>query len=601
MTKTELFLKKSPLYPALVLENYFSNKKRRLLIRVTKYLIYSIPIIIILTVFFGNINLTSPNNIFDLIIEKLIGIVMVCLGGYILMQMFEAYFGSIYYLEYVAKNKYNSKDLYTFSAGRILIRVDRDNLLTGLLKSQSIGRRIIDRLGISEEEANNLLLKQSEIKNPPLFDTENIPLVKVMDIVNFIYDNHNDFRATIALHGLGKKDLQATVKWIIYDIEAKEYERQWWTKDKLAKAPGVASDWSFGRTYLLNKYSKNLLLDKEVNSEAITFSGRERELNQIQTILARSKGANIILVGLPGQEKMEVIWNLCKKIRNKKINLELTRKKPVLFLTSIFTGAVENADDFTNKLIVIFTEVLRAGNIILVIDNLPRLILQAKQFDLNLNEILAPYLISNEGQIIALSDTNYFHTLIESDVAMMSRFETVMVKPLLLDEIIEIISREALNAEKVYEVFYTYPAILEIAKSAENYFPDGVSSDKAEDLLSELSPWATENNIQIINRDDVLKYVSEKTNIPIASITPDEKEKLLNLENLLMKRVIAQKEAIFAISGAIRRSRAGIRNEKRPLGSFLFFGPTGVGKTETAKALADVFFGDEKLLMRLDR
>jgi ATP-dependent Clp protease ATP-binding subunit ClpC len=182
----------------------------------------------------------------------------------------------------------------------------------------------------------------------------------------------------------------------------------------------------------------------------------------------------------------------------------------------------------------------------------------------------------------------------------MAHFEVVTIKPLSLDEIVQVISREALISEEKYKILYTYPAILEIAKSAEYYFPEGVSADKASDLLNEISPWAIENNLELIGDDEVINYISKKTNIPISNISTAEKNKLLNLENLLMKRVIAQKEAVFAVSNAVRRSRAGIRNEKRPLGSFLFLGPTGVGKTETAKALADVFFGDEKLLMRLD-
>jgi ATP-dependent Clp protease ATP-binding subunit ClpC len=243
---------------------------------------------------------------------------------------------------------------------------------------------------------------------------------------------------------------------------------------------------------------------------------------------------------------------------------------------------------------------LNAGDVILVIDNLPKLILLAKQFNLKLAEIIEPYLASSSDQIIALSDTEYFHALIETDQTLTSRFENVMIKPLLQDEIVKIIAHEALSIEKKYEILFTYPAILEIAKSAENYFPDGVSSDKAEDLLTEISPWAIESGINSIGRDEVLDYVGEKINIPISSISANEKEKLLNLEDLLMKRVVAQKEAVFSVSSALRRSRAGIQNEKRPLGSFLFLGPTGVGKTETAKALADVFFGDEKLLLRLD-
>lgn len=599
MTKIESFLKQDPLYPALMLEGYFSAKKRRILMKITQYLFYLIPIIIILSVIFNN-SASGPNLIVNFLIGKLIGLIIFFLGIYILMQMFEAYFASIYYFEYVGKNNYRQENTYTFSAGRILHRVENDNILTGFLKNQSMGRKILIRLGISETELNSLLAKQAEIKNPPIFNTAGIPLVKVSTLVNFIYTNHPDFKNLLTNHGLNQKDLDATVAWVIYDKEDREYQRQWWTKDKLARIPGVASDWSFGRTYLLNKYSQDLFTDKEVNSEAVSLSGRTRELEQIQSVLVRSNGANAILVGLPGQEKMEVIWNLCKKIKNKTANPELIGKRPTLFLTSIFTSAIVDKNDFVDKLTAIFSEAMQAGNIIFIIDNFPKLILQARQFELNLYEIIEPFLASTEDQIIALADTEYFHTLIETDQALMSRFEVVMTKPLLEEEIIKIIEREALSAEKIYEIFYTYPAILEIAKSAEYYFPDGVSSDKARDLLTELSPWIIENNFEIVGKEEVIKYVSEKTDIPVGSISVDEQEKLLNLENLLMKRVVAQREAVFVISSAIRRNRAGIRNEKRPLGSFLFLGPTGVGKTETAKALAEVLFNNEKSLLRLD-
>lgn len=600
MTHIESFLKKSPLYPALVLENYFSNTKRNLIIRITKYILFSIPVIIVLSLIFIDMENTGTDGLTDIVLTKLLGLSLILAGIFILMHMFEAYFASIFYFEYVAKNNYSNEDLYTFSAGRILRKVEKDNLLTGLLKSQSIGRKIINRLGISIAEANQLLMKQAEIKSPPIFKTQDIKLVKVSDITNFIYDNHADFRTLLANHGLGKKDLEATVSWVIYNIEDKEHNRQWWSKEQLAQISTLAADWSFGRTYLLNKYSRDILNDNEVNSKAVTFSGRTRELDQLQSTLSRPTGANALLVGLPGQEKMEVVWNLCRQIKNRTANPNLIGKKVLLFLTTEFTTTVKNKSDFEEQLTTIMSEAMQAGNIILVIDNLPRLILQAKQFELNLFELIEPFLVSTDDQIIALADTEYFHSIIETDKAFMSRFETIQTKPLLLEEIIKIISTQAFVAEKNYEITFTYPAILEIAKSAENYFPDGVSSDKAEDLLLEISPWAVENNFEIVGKEEVQEYVSKKTNIPSSCISTDEKDKLLNLENMLMKRVIAQREAVFSVANALRRSRAGIRNEKRPLGSFLFLGPTGVGKTETAKALADVFFGDEKLLMRLD-
>lgn len=600
MENYESFLKRSPLYSALILENLFSAKKRRMVIKTTKLLIFSIPIIITLSIILSSYGLLFSTTFANLLIPKLLGLTLISLGIFLTMEAFEAYFASTYYFEYIGKNNYNNKDPYTFSAGRIFRRIEKNNILIGFLKSTGVGRKILLRLGINEEEINLLLMKQAEITNPPIFKPENIPLVKVSHLVNFIYANYPDFRNLLTNHGLKQKDLEETTAWAIYNVEKQEYDRRWWTEEKMARIPGLATDWSFGRTYLLNKYSRNILLDKEVNSDAIVLSGRNRELEQVEAVLERNSGANIMLVGAPGQEKMEVIWNLSRKIRNKTAPANLLNKKPLLFLTGSFASTIKDKNDFEDKLTIILSEALQAGNIILVIDNYPKLILQAKQFDLKLTEIIEPYLASNHDQIIALADTEYYHNLIEPDPITMSHFETVTTKALLPDEIVRIISREAIEVEEEYEVLFTYPAILEIARSAEYYFPGGVSADKAQDLLAEISPWAVERDYEVLGRQEVLEYIGKKTDVPVSIISTDEKDKLLDLENLIGKRVVAQREAVFSVSNAIRRNRAGIRNEKRPLGSFLFLGPTGVGKTETAKALAEVLFGDENLLMRLD-
>lgn len=599
MTSIEILLRKSSLYPALSLEQYFSARKRQYIIKITKYLLYSIPLIIIIGIIFEAYSFSSINSSSDILLRKITGLMFMTFGLYILMHMFEAYFSSIYYFERVGKNLYQENEIYTFSVGRILRRSTNGDILVGFLRSKSIGQNILLRLGIDQKEINYLLLKQAELKQIPLFNPQT-HLIKVVDIVDHLYERYPYFQKMLTYHGIDKKSLIATVNWVIYQVESLEYDRQWWVKEKLARIPGVATDWSFGRTYLLKRYSRQILDDEEVNSRAINFSTRERELSQLQSILSRQNGAAALIIGQPGQEKMEVIWNLARQIRDKTASPALIGKKPILFLATDFTSTIKEKNALIKQIQQIFEEALQAGNVILIIDNLPRLIIEANKLELNLADIMEPYFKVQGNQIIALADTEYFHTLIENNSTWMSHFETVITKTLQLEEIVKIIAREALEVEKKYELIYTYPAILEIAKSAEYYFPNGVSSDKARDLLTELSPWAVENSISIVNKDNVLKYVGEKTNIPLANISGVEKDQLLNLENLLMKRVIAQREAVFAVANALRRSRAGIRNEKRPIGSFLFLGPTGVGKTETAKALAEVFFGDEKLLLRLD-
>lgn len=602
MSSIQRLLKQSPLYPALLLETYFDSKNRNFLIQATKYFIFSLPFIIILAVIFGDYNPETAGKSANFLIEKVIGFGLLSFALFLTMVTFEAYFASTYYFEYVARNRYTGSETYTFSAGRIMRRAKKGNLFYALLNSKTIGKRLLYRLGVTPDEITILISNEENraAENIKIFNFDPNKIIKVADVINHVYESYPEFKKLLTDHGVSQSDLTAATNWVVYEIESAAYDRQWWRPEKLAKIPGVAADWSFGRTYLLSRFSRNVLDDKEVNSTAISFEGRSRELAQIQAIMDRSDNANTLLVGQPGQEKMEVIWNLARQIREKRVSPSIQDKKLVLFSANNFTAVIDNKDDFEDKLQTIFAEALGAGNIVLIIDNLPRLILQAKQFELNLNEIIEPYISGISGKVIAFADTEYFHSLIYSDTALMSHFETVMTKPLLLDEITKIIAREALVAEKIYEVIYTYPAVVEIAKSAEYYFPDGVSSDKAKDLLSEMSPWAVEKGINIVGRNHVLTYISEKTNIPVAEVTEIEKDKLLNLENLLVKRVIAQREAVFAVSSAIRRNRAGIRNENRPIGSFLFLGPTGVGKTETAKALAEVFFNSEETLLRID-
>jgi ATP-dependent Clp protease ATP-binding subunit ClpC len=602
MSSIQKLLKQSRLYPVLLLETYFDSRNRAILIQATKYFIFSLPVIIILAVIFGDYSAEIAGKSANVLIEKVIGFGLLSFSLFLSTLMFEAYFASTYYFEYVARNRYLGDETYTFSAGRIMRRAMNGNLYLGLLKSKTMGKRILYRLGIDPEQIASQIENEEKraLENIKSFTFDPNKIIKVADIIDHVYQNYPEFKKLLTDHGVNQSDLTAATGWVVYEIESAAYDRQWWKPEKLAKIPGVAADWSFGRTYLLSRFGRNIFDDKEVNSTAIAFDGRSRELAQIQAIMDRSDNANALLVGEPGQEKMEVVWNLARQIKEKRVSSSLQDKKLVLFLANNFTSVIDNKEDFEDKLQTIFAEALGAGNIVLVIDNLPRLILEAKQFDLNLNEIIEPYISGISGKVIALADTEYYHSLIHNDTALMSHFETVMTKPLLLDEITKIIAREALAAEKIYEIIYTYPAVVEIAKSAEYYFPDGVSSDKAKDLLSEMFPWAVEKGINIVGRNHVLTYVSEKTNIPVAEVTEIEKDKLLNLENLLVKRVIAQREAVFAVSSAIRRNRAGIRNENRPIGSFLFLGPTGVGKTETAKALAEVIFNSEETLLRLD-
>jgi ATP-dependent Clp protease ATP-binding subunit ClpC len=182
----------------------------------------------------------------------------------------------------------------------------------------------------------------------------------------------------------------------------------------------------------------------------------------------------------------------------------------------------------------------------------------------------------------------------------MEKFEKIILSDDDEESLVGLLEERADDLEMQTGIFFSYPAILEISENASRYFTGGVVSDKALDMLSELPIFVARNGRNVVTKKDVSVMTEAKTGVPTGEIETAEKDKLLNLEKILHERIIGQDEAVSAISSSLRRARSGIESKNRPLGSFLFLGPTGVGKTETTKALAEVFFGSEKKIMRLD-
>ena len=594
------YLKQSPLYDVLVVNSFVSVKRRLLLKKISGNIIFYTLVIMIL---YYLIKDTSKFGIYhdlaDFFVPRLIGLFILNIGIFGITKLVDIYLSSQYYFEHIVLNQYAPEELYTFSAGKVLYSGRKTDILHGFFDSR-IGKRILSRLGISQKEAQDFINSQKLLKE------ENIPkqkddVLKLKDIAVHLYENNKNFAEFLNKKGISDKILLAAVSWVVFEIESREYRSEWWRQEALARIPGIAKDWSYGATFLLNKYSRDLIHDEQVSSNNFVISDRENEISQIENILSKSNETNVLLVGEPGQEKMQVIWSLCKQIKSKNISATLKNKRPILFIVNIIVSSCREKTCFEEHFIKILNETIKAGNVLLVIDNFPLLISTATQLGTDISSLLEPFLTGSGVQIIAISNTAEYHQIIEPNKVLMSGLEVVKINPLTMEENAKIISGSALEIEDLYDITFTYQAIKELAESAEYYFPEGVSSDKAVDLLNEIAPWAKRKGIIKIDKNEVLEYIEQKTNIPTSGrISEKEKDKLLNLETLIGQRVIGQKEAVVGVSNAIRRARSGVRNPNKPIGSFLFLGPTGVGKTETAKALAEVFFGDESNMMRLD-
>ena len=596
MTNIKTFLKQSPIYNVLSTESLISEKSRDRIEKITSWIIIAVLVLFIYSLFSTS---STVIKIFNILYPRLIGITLINVAVFIFMRLLELYYSTMFYFEHIAQNKYKRQEQYTFSAGRILFAGRNSDIIHGLFYSE-IGQQILKRLGINEKEAQNFIKFQKVVSN------EDIPsfkdgILKVADVMDYLTLSNTNFVNFLKSKGINSADIKGATEWVIYQIESEEYKKQWTRPEALSRIENVGKGWSFGETYILDKYSRDILNDEEVSSEAVSLSARDKETFQVENALLKTSGSNAIIVGEPGEQKMHIIWALARDIRDQNTSFIIEQKRPVLFSVNSILSVCKDKNSLENELIKCLNEAHDSGNVILVIDNLSQLVSASLEFGVDIYNLLLPFLKSPEIHIVGLSDTNEYHEKIEPNRGFMSNFEIINASPLSTEETTKIISGACLETEKIFKIFFTYQAIREVAESAEYYFPSGVSYDRAINILKEIFPWAKGSGYKIIGKDEVLEYIEQKTNIPTGGkISELEKEKLLDLESLIGQRVIGQKEAIIAISNAIRRSRSGIRNTRKPIGSFLFLGPTGVGKTETAKALAQVFFNSEENMMRLD-
>jgi ATP-dependent Clp protease ATP-binding subunit ClpC len=400
--------------------------------------------------------------------------------------------------------------------------------------------------------------------------------------------------------GVTDQDFLGVVAWVVKRIELLEFSQRWWELDNLLRVPALARDFTYGGTYHLDQWSQDLSVDARVLDLQDDNTLRQTELRQLETVLSRSREDNALIVGEAGPDKLDLVFHFVQALKNNTVIGPLQGRRVILFNVAMFIAGFKTQAELEQALLQVLNEASAAGNIILVIDDFPTLLAAGTVLGVNLIPLLDPYLTAPELQIVALADLDRFHQDLEKQVGLLSRFEKITVAPLVASDLAELLLRSVWQVESRYGLFFTYKAVLEIAKSADYYFPDNAGSDKSLDLLLEIAPWARQNNFSTIDQDQVLAFIQAKTNIPVGALSSADKDQLLKLEETLAGRVVGQTEAIKAVASAMRRARSGVRNPNRPIGSFLFLGPTGVGKTETSKALAAAFFGQEAEMRRLD-
>lgn len=320
-------------------------------------------------------------------------------------------------------------------------------------------------------------------------------------------------------------------------------------------------------------------------------------ISEIVNILSQITGRNVILVGAPGAGKSALIRHLAKMIVSGDAPQSLATKRLVLLdLVKLISG-IKTEGELAQRIKTAFEEVQFAQNIIIVIEEIHELGLGEAGSNLNLYSLLQPYLELDACQFIGTTEPENYTKVLEKNGSFARVFRKVEMPLASESETLDILEYRSINAERKAKIKITFIALKETIELSKKFIKDRVLPDSAISVLKEaqaeaISGWVT--------KDVVKKIVSQRVKVPLMEVGTAEKEKLLNLESQIHENMVDQEQAVKVIADSLRRSVTGMREEGRPIGSFLFVGPTGVGKTELAKTLAQVFFKDRGAFIRFD-
>jgi len=324
--------------------------------------------------------------------------------------------------------------------------------------------------------------------------------------------------------------------------------------------------------------------------------GHKKEIQRTERILERNVSNNVLLIGDSKSARESIIEGVAQKsylgLSSRSINYKRFLKLNLGALISQVTSYQE-MDAILDKC---FKETVRAGNVILIIDKLQNFLEPSAGLGkVDISGVLSRYLHLSSFQIIAITNFEGLHKIIEKKPGILSLFEKVEASEVSQEQALRILENYVGFFEKKYKKFITYSALREIVRLSSIHIQDTPFPEKALNILDEAMVYVNRfTNSFLVLPEHINHIISEKVEVPIGKVESEEKEKLLNLEELIHKRIINQEEAVKEAASALRRARSGVQERKKPIGTFLFLGPTGVGKTETSKALTEIYFGKEE-------
>jgi ATP-dependent Clp protease ATP-binding subunit ClpA len=526
----------------------------------------------------------------------------------------------------VEKNIYNSlsKDVKKFLIKSwFLSRKNKSESITSLhlflalLKHDSV-KLIFSRLGINkdsfEDKVKRLVKERGNVKQKSLSDFEitmfNSYLLAYQSISSHIRISHvltalslsNDDIVELFLDsGVSIDQIRNVITWVKLRDDLRNRYRRYKARSIFKPKGAMNKSMTAIATPFLDRFSQDMTYLAKMGYLDLNVA-RDTKIEEIYRII-ETDGNGVILVGQPGVGKDSVIEGLANRMAAEEVPKHLQDKRLVSLSLSSLVSKSSVEGQVENNLLKVMNEVIRSGNIILIIHDVHNIVgvTSAGTENVDLSEVLADVIAKYNIMIVGTTTPNDYTKYLERNPLSSNLLKVDLPEPN-FNETVQILEAKTFAIENKYGIYFSYQAIEKIVKLTTNYIHDRFQPSKSIKILEEVAVMVRKlkGKNHLVTAGDVSKIISEKVNIPLGDVSASESDKLMNLEELIHKRVIGQHEAVQMVSSSLRRARAELRDESKPITNLLFLGPTGVGKTELAKTVSQIFFNSEDNMIRLD-